>query len=298
MILAPIYKRNNASKLLLLILFLVLAAGCSRNALYKKFYGSWKKIQDESQRMVFLENRKFKEFINVDFEVFKDSKSRFKLVEKNDTVWLYTRGHIPDIDGSRVWFTHKYSVEINGDYLTLVSYKRFPGMRNFIGKYSVWVREVPNPQREKEIDCRPITYVFPEGFTGASWIAFNQEDGVAPQYDNEGNPVLRIPESGLLKTSLQKDVYATANGCYRMVVDSSNGNGFYPYQAYDTFARIDSTCCAPNENVAFVYGFDHNSRKYLNENIFNEDIRGNVITIFIGTFQERSKWPVEPWIIR
>jgi hypothetical protein len=179
---------------------------------------------------------------------------------------------------------------LNGDYLTWANFKDGSGINNHIDEYAVLVKDVPNPIKEK-IKRPLINYVFPADFKGEAWIAFNQPNGIKPTYDSIGNPILKIPQSGILSTTLHEDVFATANGHFKIWKAEPNGGKNKLIKSFDKFERIDSTCCLPDSLYAFMGGFNQTSRDDINENIFKEKISGNVMSIYIGKY----KWFVKNW---
>ncbi|MHC1702982.1 MAG: hypothetical protein AB9846_03640 [Tenuifilaceae bacterium] len=223
-------------------------------------------------------------------------KAHYEVVVKNDTTWLittYKRAYV-----NMHWvrnFKLRRIIWLNGDYITRALYKKGPGINNHIDEYSILVKKTDNPKKV-ELNWPRISYIFPDGFKGAAWIAFNQPDGIPPAYDSLGNPILKIPANGLLQTTLHEDIFATANEYYKIMEESSKGKGYKRYQSYDKFASIDSTCCNPDSLIAFMCGFNQKPRNDINENIFHKPIYGNVMTIYIGKYKWFEKnWWLHPW---
>lgn len=271
------------------VVLVVALWGCQKRISYPEYYGTWR----SNSKIVLQPNGVYELFFRDSLQVFKDSNSTYKILQRNDTIWLYvTWRKLPQFDGSKIKHTAKYALMIKGDYLTKLSYKELPGITNHIDEYGVWVKEIPNP-RNVEYSGKKIIYVFPSDFAGAAWIAFNQKDGIPPEYDSIGNPILKIPENGILQTSLHEDAFATANRYYSIVKDA--GNELVPYKSFDKFDKIDSTCCESESLYAFMQGFNQTSREDINENIFYKSILGNVMTIYIGKYRWFEKNFLHPW---
>jgi hypothetical protein len=194
--------------------------------------------------------------------------------------------------------TKKHAINLRGDYITSLSYKCGKGINNHIDEYCIFVKDVPNPNIPEYSGTR-ITYVFPKNFVGAAWIAFNQPNGISPEYDSDGNPIIRIPENGILQTTLHEDAFATANGYYSIVKDY--GGKLSSLKSFDKFDRFDSTCYHAQDTIAIVYGFNQTSREDFNENIFHKEISGNILSIYVGNLswdEEREEWAHPPTLVQ
>ncbi|MFO8021030.1 MAG: hypothetical protein R6U65_01085, partial [Perlabentimonas sp.] len=187
----------------------------------------------------------------------------------------------------------KSAIQINGDYVVSVSYKELgKKYKNHVDEYSVKVRDTLYPSREKSIGTK-ITYIIPNNYKGAVWIAFNQPTGISPQYDSLGNPILTIPKEGLLRTTLHEDVFATANKYYS-ILKTEKDSSYTEYFTFDKFEYIDFNKYKLKDTLALMCGFNQDARNSINKR-FGQKIKGNVMTIYIGTFEEVEKDNRFPW---
>jgi len=280
--------------LLFFLAIIVAAFSCTKKVTYPEYFGTWKRVDTPSSKKVLCEDGKYKALFYDTLEFSPESNAKYELNYKEDTVWMTTVYHNIS-NGFEVVrkFHSKEVLFLNGDFITNITYKAIRGpLKNHIDEYGVWVRDVANPKK-LDYSGKRITYVFPKNFKGAAWIAFNQPNGVAPEFDSQGNPILRIPENGILETKLHEDAFATANGHYSIVKD--DGEKFIPFKTFDKFDRFDSTCCERDEYYAFMQGFNQKSRDDINENIFRKSITGNVLAIYIGKYQWFEKNELHPW---
>lgn len=283
------------STFFLLGLFLSIQTITGQVLTSKSLVGEWYQLNSSKAYHIFYGNGAYKDVFD-GIELWEGwGKIRYEVYVENDTTWLNTifkkvrvNGKIEkNVKWRRVFW-------LNGDYITWANYKGLPGIKNHIDEYAILVRTKDNPIKT-EIKRPKINYVFPEGFKGAAWIAFNQPNGVPPTYDSLENPILKIPLNGLLLTTLHEDVFATANEHYTIWEESNNGKTKKRYKSYDKFARIDSTCCTPDQYYAFMGGFNQTSREDINENIFKKSIQGNVMSIYIGKYKWFEKNFLHPW---
>lgn len=258
--------------------------------------GSWVQVDHQKIERLFFENNQFKEFID-GTEMYsisnkKKKSNTYKLVFEKDTNWLYLDYYKVTVNNVlKKKNTHQYAIQLNGNYFTLISYKEAKGIYKHIDEYSNWVRK-DEPVKSFVKKGIHILYVFPPNFKGAAWIAFNQDEGIQPTYDSLGNVILTIPENGILLTKLHEDAYATANRNYS-ICELSEGK-YKPYKTIDKFDHIDSTFFPSDENLAIQCGFNQTDREDINE-LFRKQIKGNVMTIFIGTYKESDRNRLYPW---
>lgn len=290
---------KKSTSLVPLLYFIFLFSSCSIN-MHSRLLGTWEFAHSTKSKHVFLDKRKYLFMIRDTIIMFNESSSKYKIKEKNDTLWLniyYKNLPVYTQKGLNLQkHKQRFAIEINGDYLTTLSYKSSKGpLKNHIDEYSICIRQTETPKRVFDLKKPKITYIFPKGFKGAAWIAFNQVDGEPPSFDVNGNTLLYIPENGLLQTTLKEDAFATADRHYKIAEIDENEEGFNPYKTFDKFDRIDSTCCRTNEYIAIMSGFNQEGRGVINEKIFGKPINGNVMTIFIGTYEEISHNQFSPW---
>lgn len=279
-----------------LILFAIPVSSVNgQNIRAEDIVGEWHHADyDNGFHFFFFLNSRYKESLNsIDFsKAF--GKVKYKIISEMDTSWLILRYKKMHVNGSWVKnFVDRKVIWLNGDYLTVALYKKGLGINNHIDEYSVLVRKKENPKKA-EYTGKRINYVIPEGFTGSVWIAFNQPKGSPPEYDSIGNPILIIPSSGLLETTLPEDVFATANRYYNIWGKVNSEKEAKVFKSFDKFDRIDTTTIKPDELYAFVGGFNQTSRSEINE-IFQKPISGNVLTIFIGKMKWFVQYRLHPW---
>ncbi len=261
----------------------------------KDLVGEWSIHSFQSStRFIFNDNNKYSEFYD-SLKINYGGRIRYDIHVRNDSTFLFLTFTKSNVNGK--WkrnHIRKYLILLNEDFLTQISYKSGTGISQQIDEYRILKRKTDTPKRAPE-NFKPIKYVFPENFKGSAWIAFNQPNGVKPTYDSLGVPILKIPENGLLLTSLHEDAYATANGVYSIVKESRIDSGFANIKSFDKFSEVDSTCCGNKELIAIMCGFNQAAREYINNNIFKNEITGNVMTIYICTFSEFEENRIFPW---
>lgn len=253
--------------------------------------GDWQQMDRGDFKYSFFQDGTYKLYLS-GFELKTSSKksakaNTYKVELKSDTLWLYLTEYNVNVNFKvRKKFTQHYALQTNGDnYLTIISYKEAKSIYNHIDEYSIYQRERAGSDVAPKTG-KHIKYVFPKGFKGAAWIAFNQKDGVDPVYDSLGNAILYIPDNGLLLTKLHEEAFATAQKNYSIVEnDILNENSC---KTFDGFEKIDSSCCSQDEFIAVMEGFNRVSREDIEKYIFKRSITGNVMTICIGDL----KWVV------
>jgi hypothetical protein len=278
---------NRIACIFFIPLFLLInICSCVKIPSQSKLIGTWSLKENPSSKYVFNENGSFKFLLLDSVEFFHKNSSRYRLVNISDTLWVYTKAKAFYYGEKGLKsYRSKMALQLNGDFLTKITYKGARGIENHIDEYGIWVKHVPYPVK---VDYKgsKIIYIIPEGFKGEVWIAFNQEDGVLPIYDSLGNPMLMIPECGILQTTIREDAFATANKHYT-IISTNQKDQLSPLETFDKFDRNvsydDSTCCETNKTYAFMEGFNQTSREDINENIFGKPISGNVMNFYIGT---------------
>lgn len=180
--------------------------------------------------------------------------------------------------------THYF--KFDGDYAVSFSYKPIKQSANLIHDNSLWVRNIPNPERKGTIICRKIRYIIPYGFSGIVAIEYGNPCGVEPEFDIDGNILLRIPQSGILKTTYLPDIFCIAFREYRVELD--NGDDKYDQiedlsSLADKNITLDSILYPSTKFVSRVYGFNPVGRKELKK-MYKDDFSGNVILIGVGEF--------------
>ncbi|MHC1702983.1 MAG: hypothetical protein AB9846_03645 [Tenuifilaceae bacterium] len=244
----------------------------------------------------FSKDGTFKEYYN-DSELIskynsRNRKNTYTIKNIKDTFWLNLTYKNIMLNGKlRKKYIEHRAIHIDGDCITMISFKEGEHRNNHVDEYSNWFRNGTSTLRKKS--SSHIKYILPKGFKGAAWIAFNQQDGISPAFDSIGNVILSIPENGLLLTTLHEDVFATANKNYS-ILQVESGQNKNIYQAFEKIEKIDSTCCKTDEYIAIMSGFNQDGRKAINK-LFGKQIKGNVMTIFIGKYKWYDEFRLHPW---
>lgn len=259
--------------------------------------GDWQQMDSGNYKYSFFQDGTYKEYL-MGYEFKKSLKKKpkpntYRVEFKSDTLWLYLTEYNVNVNFKvRKKFTQHYALQTNGDnYLTIIAYKEAKSIYNHIDEYSIFQREGANSDIVPKTG-KHIKYVFPKGFKGAAWIAFNQADGVDAVYDSLGNAILYIPNNGLLLTTLREDAFATAQRNYTIV--ESDNSIEKQYLTYDKFERFDSTCCKKDEFIAVMGGFNQDGRESINK-VFGKNLKGNIMTIYIGKYRWFEQNWLHPW---
>lgn len=256
-------------------------SSCTKRMNLNKIYGAWLLETDYKSKYIFKKDGvvDIKFMDSSIFEIY--GTPRYRFYSKDDTLWLDFKYKYPQIDGKIVSHRDKEAIQINGDYLTKVNYKKGAGINNHIDEYSIWIKDIPNPKRIVD-SKKTMTFVIPTNFYGNLWIAFNQPSGEIVEYDSIGRAILRIPESGKLLTQLPENAFAVANKCYNITCPDSLSMNYNQIPFIDNKDMIDSTFINNHEKYAIVYGFNQYPRERINQ-IFGKSITGNVLKIYIGS---------------
>lgn len=254
---------------------------CTNRINLNKISGEWLLDTDRKSKYIFRKDGTY-DYKFKCYSIYENyGTPRYKFYSKNDTLWLDFKFKYPQIDGKIVTQRDKAAIQINGDYLTKVTFKKGAGINNHIDEYSTWIKDITSPRRI--LDCKNnMTFVIPTNFYGNLWIAFNQPSGEIVEYDSIGREILRIPESGKLLTQLPENAFAVANKCYNIISTDSLSMNYNQIPFIDKNEMIDSTFINNYERYAIVYGFNQYPRERINQ-IFGKSITGNVLKIYIGS---------------
>jgi len=266
---------------------------------YNMIEGEWINSYTDVITTSFNKKGIFKQFNNgkelVSAANKKKKENYYRLSFKNDTLWLYlTYSNVIVNFSFERRYTEKWAIQLSPNQITYFSYKGGKGIENHVDEYQILLRRGSESVINKT--GQHITYIVPKNYIGIVWVAFNQADGVKPEYDSTGSAVLRIPESGILSTSLHEDVFATAQKNYKIVYEFEN-EYYINYKTFDKSERFDSTCCRVNERIALVGGFNQEGRGEL-EKYFGKKLYGNVFSFFIGTYARIDKNRNFPWTVK
>lgn len=237
-------------------------------------YGKWRFTDQLDRYLQFLPNGE------VNFIVESDSEQcqygiKYRLEQVCDTLYLI-RQH-----GSG--YVERNAIRISGDYMADYSFKELEGITAHIDEYGFQVRDsVVQPRPFDE--GLPITkFILPCGFHGHVTIAFNQINGVAPEYDTQANRIVRIPPNGLLKTQLKEDAFGVAARRFAFLIPDSTTEALVMLPSYDKFENPYMRESLTNTFGVFMQGFNQLSREDVNR-LFGEPIVGNTLMFFVDTY--------------
>lgn len=180
-------------------------------------------------------------------------------------------------------------IRIRGDYMESFGFKMGKGIQNHIDEYSLLVRETEGRAPLYLDSEMPITkYILPKGFRGLVVIAYNQTQGIEPEYDLEGNRIIRIPLSGLLETKFPEDAFGTAGRRYRVYMEDSLAQNLIELPVADKFDFKKRSSFFEEKTVVIMLGFNQNARADVNM-VFKKNIEGNVMMFFVGSAKESAQ---------
>lgn len=261
--------------------------------------GEWKTMHLDYYIIDFCNDGVFKEYLYgkeiISAANTSHKSNRYKLCTKSDTLWLYLtyRNVIYNFEFKRR-NARRRAIQVFPNQITYFIFKDAAGIESHVDEYAVLFRK--GTERVITKTGLHITYIVPQNYKGVVWVAFNQPDGVKPEYDSTGGAVLRIPENGMLSTSLHEDVFATAQKNYSVAYEAG-GKNYINYKTFDKSEPFDSTCCGTDERIALVGGFNQEGREDI-EKFFGKKLSGNVFSFFIGTYARVDKNRMFPWLVK
>ncbi len=258
--------------------------------------GRWTWCDSLGTYYEYLPNGEVRDIIsNEDITDPEDGPITYRLEQRNDTVFLVhrykqmltSRGNIQN-------YEKRWAIRISGDCMELISFKTLPAIADQIDEYDVRVRMT----RGKPFRCNmgmPITkYILPRNFKGHVTIAFNQPNGVAPEYDALGNRVVRIPPTGMLKTQLKEDAFGTAGRRYVVLIPDSSDR-LFRLPVYDRFEHPEWQKGLSRTFGVVMLGFNQLSRSDV-DRLFGEPIAGNTLMFLVDTYGMMGNLVIaKPW---
>lgn len=251
----------------------------------------------------YLPNGEVRDIINFeDVTDPDDGPITYRLEEKNDTLYLIHRykqmmvyglgkGYAQNVIG----YEKRWAVRISGDCMEYFCFKSGKGIDNHIDEYDLRVKLTKGKPRRYDIN-QPITkYILPQGFRGHVTIAFNQADGVAPEFDAQGNRLIRIPENGILKTQMKEDAFGMAGGRFKIFIPDSSSKSLVLLPVYDKFESPERREELKNTFGVIMQGFNQLAREDV-DRLFGEPIAGNIIMFIVDNYGKVGHIRIaEPW---
>lgn len=203
------------------------------------------------------------------------SESYYRLVQKSDTVYVHNSLNVIG-----------RPVRISGDYMESFGFKIGKGVETHIDEYILLVKETGRGDPLRFDSGIPITkYILPNGFRGQVVIAYNQSQGVEPEYDLDGNRIVRIPSNGLLETQFREDAFGTAGRRYRVYIEDSLAQNLLELPVADKYDGKRRASFGALKTVVIMQGFNQATREDVNK-AFHKSILGNTMMFFVGGSDE------------
>ena len=297
-----------------IILFIFLFSACQMDQepdLQSQLIGKWEDVFEDSHRIEFAPNGDFTRYregqtLDISTTTFFEENDNGELLEVNYGQLKY---HIHAIQADSIYYSligsennKIYSTGIfllRQNELLEITYKTLHGIRDHIDEISVYkkVSTTLAPSTPEIVE----KIILPEGFIGNIYIAYNQVDGEAISLDSLGNPVLLIPENGRLKTQLSEDPFRLAKQQYEFYERDSITHELSRITVFQhgDLRAIQRKINTGKENVhlyydledtaLFVYGFNQVGREYLEQDVFQQRLDGNVLSLEMDTIKERLR---------
>lgn len=215
----------------------------------------------------------------------------YKYQKSKDTIKFETFGSLNNLN----WM--KYAALRDDNILYIWNYKTLPGIENHIDEVSYFCLEGKTCPSQTS---RKITVVIETGLAGAVHIAFNQRDGIPPEFDQNDNPVIRINQGTIHKTQLPwHPAYMTHNAFDFVVKDCETGaltdindwgHDAYRKKAINMLKSDTVTFKTSDYSLsAFSYGFNQYGRTDLDYE-FGEYLSGQVASFGIDYLTDRYEY--------
>ena len=215
----------------------------------------------------------------------------YRYKQTGDTIKFETYGSLNDL----IWM--RYGAMREDNIMYLWNYKTLPGIENHIDEVSYFCLEGKTCPSQTS---RKITVVVESGLAGAVHIAFNQRDGIPPEFDQDGNPVIRVNQGTIHKTQLPwHPSYMTHNAFDFVVKDCETGaltdindwgHDAYRKKAIDMLKSDTVTFKTSDYSLsAFSYGFNQYGRTDLDYE-FGEYLNGQVASFSIDYLSDRYEY--------
>lgn len=188
----------------------------------------------------------------------------------------------------------KHLCFVNGNHLTMVLYKQGKGINNHIQMTNSFYRK--DTKKEETEKYRTLSLIIPNNIPkdNVIYVAYGQPNGENPTISVEGDVILEIPKSGLLKTTFVEDVRMSSMGTFKAFyrnIDSKIINEIKVVQFNEVNSFLNNLRNGIGTNyidstMLFVERFNPGRERVVNK-IFNSNIEGNVQTFTLSTPRER-----------
>lgn len=180
-----------------------------------------------------------------------------------------------------------YVYKYFNDSLVLYSFKNHSGpLKEHLDEITLLTRRNNSRQCiDTLISLRNDMFLLPDNFIGKVYVNFDQIDGQTQNFDNEGNRIIKIPESGYVKTIFKEEPlkYALEKMCFIQKETA------LPYFIESKKRKMnEKEFIEEGYNLESVYvcieGYNQTSRKIINE-VYGQEIKGNVLMFQIDTLK-------------
>jgi len=123
-----------------------------------------------------------------------------------------------------------------------------------IDEYSISYKR--GKAREQNKSSQKIKFIFPENYKGSSLIIYDENEGIKPDYDENGNKVYFIPQSGILKTnsSIGSDPFKIAKDEVEFYFEEGKNN-FKKLNVFNPLLKLEN-----NKIVVKIEGYNQIAR--------------------------------------
>ncbi len=289
---------------LLAISFAILSCGSEDHAISNPLLGKWVSPYNQDTYWEFTSGKNVnyqkdgREWPgNIEYMVGAEYKSTtfgplfYKYQKSKDTIKFATFGSLNNLD----W--RKFAALRDKNILYIWNYKTLPGIENHIDEVSYFCLDGKTCPSQTS---RKITVVIESGLEGAVHIAFNQRDGIPPEFDQDGNPVIIVNQGTIHKTQLPwHPAYMTHNAFDFVVKDCETGaltdindwgHDAYRKKVFD-MSRSDTVTFKSTDYSlsAFSHGFNQYGRTDLDYE-FREYLSGQVASFSFDYLWDRYKY--------
>lgn len=238
--------------------------------------GRWRSTDQPDRYLEFLPNGECRFVVESDSEQCQYG-IKYRLEAENDTLYLI-RQHASG-------YMQRHAIRISGDYMVTIYFKTLEGITSNVDEYGVYVRDTVAHPRPFDAGLPIAKFILPKGFIGHVTVAFNQPDGVAPEYDTEGNTLMRIPPSGVIYTRQKEDVFGIAARRFEILMEDSTSGKLVRLPSVDKFELFFATSL-PKTTGVVMQGFNQMGREMLN-GVLGRSIQGNILMFYVADNVEK-----------
>lgn len=258
-----------------------------QHSIEEQVIGKWIGVGDKDYAMEFLKNGEVNIYNgNRKFHLEAYGQFIYDFIQKKDSLFLIIKGErTGDI-------FENFLVHLEKDFLLLITYKKGDGIDNHIAEIVTCIREGHSLKKDKE--ATRTKFFIPKEFIGTIYIAYNQVNGVAKNYDDDGNRLVKIPESGLVETTFMENPLFIAKKRIDFFYSNNNPenyknlnlighNEIKKFYEKNWFDKLDPVY-HPDSVVVVALGYNQAGRDYINK-LFNKKINGNVEVYRVDTLR-------------